>query len=123
MGLTSARFQGDKRLQNASNNQPALKKGESGEAVEILQQAFVDLGFLMPRSVNRAGITDGIFGPETEATVKSFQSRQGLTADGIAGKETLDRLDSIFYLREMAERSKLIAEIQLPPSFGKRNIS
>jgi peptidoglycan hydrolase-like protein with peptidoglycan-binding domain len=123
MALTTPRFQRNKRIQNAANSKPSLKKGETSEGVEILQQALSDLGFSMPRSINRSGLPDGIFGSETEATVKSFQARQGLTIDGIAGKETFDRLDTIFSILESAERSKLIGEVQLPPSLGKRSIS
>lgn len=123
MALTTPRFQRNKRIQNAANSQPSLKKGETSEAVEVLQQALFDLGFSMPKSINRSGLPDGIYGSETESTVRSFQAKQGLTADGIAGKETLDRLDSIFSIREAAERSKLIGEVQAPPSLGKRNIS
>jgi len=123
MSLSSPRFQRNKRLQTAANSQPSLKKGETSDAVAILQQALIDLGFSMPRSTDRSGMTDGIFGSETEATVKSFQLRQGLTADGIAGRETFDRLDSIFSILEAAERSKLISEVHAPLSLGKRNIS
>jgi DNA polymerase-3 subunit alpha len=34
------------------------------------------------------GKTDGIFGANTEAAVKKYQSAKGLTADGIVGKNT-----------------------------------
>lgn len=123
MALTTPRFQRNKRIQNAANSQPSLKKGETSEGVEILQQALSDLGFSMPKSINRSGLPDGIFGSETESTIKAFQLRQGLTADGIAGKETMDRLDSIFSILEAEQRSKLILEVQAPPSVGKRSIS
>jgi peptidoglycan hydrolase-like protein with peptidoglycan-binding domain len=123
MALTSPRFQRNKRIQNAANSQPSLKKGETSDGVEILQQALFDLGFSMPRSINRSGLPDGIFGSETEATLKAFQAKQGLTMDGIAGKETFDRLNSIFSVLEAAERTKLIVEVQAPSSIGKRNIS
>ena len=34
------------------------------------------------------GAVDGIYGPKTKAAVKSFQKKNGLTADGIVGKKT-----------------------------------
>ena len=36
----------------------------------------------------------GIFGPATEAAVKAFQKEQGLTVDGIVGKDTFAALES-----------------------------
>lgn len=56
-----------------------------GEAVRALQQALA-----------RAGIEveiDGVFGPATEAAVRSFQRAQGLIADGIVGPATRAALD------------------------------
>ena len=34
------------------------------------------------------GAVDGIYGPKTKAAVKSFQKKNGLTADGIVGNKT-----------------------------------
>ena len=34
------------------------------------------------------GAVDGIYGPKTKAAVKSFQKKNGLTVDGIVGKNT-----------------------------------
>lgn len=58
-----------------------LRRGGSGPSVELLQLAL-----------NRAGFgelaVDGLFGPLTEGALRRFQSAEGLTVDGIAGRET-----------------------------------
>jgi len=63
----------------------ALKPGDKGAQVKLLQRALKKLGYL-------TGTVDGAYGPATEAAVKSFQSIAGLTADGIAGPQTLRAL-------------------------------
>jgi peptidoglycan hydrolase-like protein with peptidoglycan-binding domain len=35
---------------------------------------------------------DGDFGPRTEAAVKTWQAANGLTADGIVGSRTMEKL-------------------------------
>lgn len=65
----------------------SLKVGSSGSDVKRLQQQLKTLGYY-------TGSVDGDFGAGTEAAVKEFQKRNGLTADGKAGKYTLDKLYS-----------------------------
>lgn len=65
----------------------SLKLGASGSDVKRMQQQLKALGYY-------AGSVDGDFGANTEAAVKAFQERNGLTADGKAGKYTLDKLYS-----------------------------
>lgn len=56
-----------------------LKLGSNGPDVTKLQQAL--------------GLTaDGSFGPKTEAAVKAFQTKNGLTPDGIVGDGTWSKL-------------------------------
>jgi len=93
MPLQSQPFVGIKQLQQAAKNAPPLERSSVGPGVALVQAALVDLGFPMPRSTRKFGGMDGIFGPETEATVRSFQEKQGLEADGVAGSETVLRLD------------------------------
>ena len=62
-----------------------LRRGSRGAAVQQLQQQLIKLGFLQ-------GSADGIFGPQTEAAVRSFQKAYGLKQDGIAGPATLGKL-------------------------------
>ncbi len=52
-----------------------IKRGSRGKDVERIQRAVK----VTP---------DGIFGPETEAAVKAYQSRHGLVPDGIVGPKT-----------------------------------
>lgn len=63
-----------------------LRKGVSGSReVRKLQQRLKDLKYY-------SGSVDGDFGTGTENAVKAFQSANGLTADGVAGSKTLNRL-------------------------------
>jgi len=63
----------------------ALKPGDKGAQVKLLQKALEALGYL-------SGTVDGAYGPATEAAVKGFQSIAGLKADGVAGAQTLAAL-------------------------------
>ncbi len=58
-----------------------LKNGSSGAAVTALQSALAELGYLSEEDA------DGKFGAKTEAALKVFQKRNGLTQDGIASAE------------------------------------
>ena len=66
-------------------NYTTLRKGDEGPEVVTLQQALAELGYL-------SGAADGNFGTGTQTAVKKFQTDQGLEADGIAGKKTLEAL-------------------------------
>lgn len=59
----------------------SLKVGSTGESVRSLQTRLIELSFLTGRA-------DGTYGSKTEAAVRSFQTANGLTADGIAGTKT-----------------------------------
>lgn len=60
-----------------------------GEDVESLQERLNELKY-------NSGEVDGIFGKKTEIAVKNFQSDNGLTADGIVGKNTCKTLGFIW---------------------------
>lgn len=60
---------------------PNVSFGASGNITKILQ------GLLICNGYSTNGF-DGIFGNGTECAVKSYQSKQGLIVDGIAGEET-----------------------------------
>ena len=67
----------------------SLRMGDSGSAVKDLQTKLKKLGYY-------DGTVDSTFGSGTYAAVKAFQKKYNLTADGVAGSETLKKLDSAY---------------------------
>lgn len=61
------------------------KRGSTGTEVTNIQTRLIKWGYL-------SGTADGIYGAKTEAAVKKFQKNNGLTADGIAGSATLEKM-------------------------------
>ncbi len=59
-----------------------------GDDVASLQRRLVDLGF-------HTGKVDGIFGPETERALRSFQLAVGLPDDGTFGPETMRSFEAL----------------------------
>ncbi|MBB5234715.1 N-acetyl-anhydromuramyl-L-alanine amidase AmpD [Deinococcus budaensis] len=57
-----------------------VRRGDSGEAVRAAQGQLQARGYGV--------MLDGAFGPGTESAVRSFQTAQGLTADGVVGPNT-----------------------------------
>ncbi len=89
-------YAANQRLQDAYDNNPPLRAGESGEAVSLLQQALLSDGILLPVSTQQGREPpDGAYGPETAAGVRQFQGHHGLTVDGVAGRETLGQIDAL----------------------------
>jgi peptidoglycan hydrolase-like protein with peptidoglycan-binding domain len=63
---------------------PLVRRGDKIFPVRPLQQLL--------RARNHPVAVDGIFGPNTEAAVKSFQQSRSLAADGIVGPQTWPKL-------------------------------
>jgi len=61
------------------------KYGSSGNEVVQIQKKLKNWGYY-------TGSVDGIYGSKTVAAVKKFQSKNGLTVDGIAGPKTLSAM-------------------------------
>ncbi|KMS65877.1 M15 family metallopeptidase [Prauserella rugosa] len=64
-----------------------LSEGDSGEAVTELQIRVA--GWM---STGEHLTIDGEYGPATAAAVKRFQSGYGLSADGVAGEQTFNKI-------------------------------
>ncbi|MGI8685350.1 MAG: peptidoglycan-binding protein [Acidimicrobiales bacterium] len=91
-----------------------MRAGDRGEAVRDLQHRLGGLGH------QAAGDGPGIFGPATEAAVRSFQRARGLRTDGICGAQTWAALvgaglhlgDRLLYLRQPMLRGDDVAALQ-----------
>ena len=59
---------------------PVVRRGHRDHPVRTLQHLL--------RARGQAVGVDGVFGPETEAAVRAFQTGKGLSADGIVGPQT-----------------------------------
>ena len=71
-----------------TTDKPTLRKGASGEYVTLLQTLLIQRGY----SVGATG-ADGKFGAKTEAAVKAFQKDNGLSVDGVVGRNTWAALE------------------------------
>jgi peptidoglycan hydrolase-like protein with peptidoglycan-binding domain len=116
MALTSLRFSRDPQLQKASDNNPPLKRGATGQAVITVQLALLDLGFDLPITTGHGSkLPDGIFGQETDRVVRQFQQTFGLAVDGEVGRQTLQKLEQLTNADIAAEKAKLAAAQRVPP--------
>ena len=68
-------------------NYATLKEGMKSSAVTAMQKKLKELGYMSASAT-------GFYGPQTKDAVKAFQKANSLTADGIAGKATLQSLFS-----------------------------
>lgn len=86
-----------------------LSRGDRGDSVRSVQQALVNQG------IEVAGGVDGIFGPGTEAALKTFQGRSGLNSSGTVDRATAIALgleSSPFLGLSQGTRSDAVRQLQ-----------
>lgn len=71
---------------NNTAEQTLSKQGSRGEEVKSIQTKLKENGLYN-------GTIDGIFGIQTQKAVKEFQKKNNLNPDGIAGPQTLSKLN------------------------------
>ena len=91
--------------------------GDTGIYVQILQY-YLDYVSQYINTVTPV-TQDGIFGPQTEASVRSFQRTYDLREDGIVGRETYNKLYDV-YLGLIASQPEDIFVNQTPPFPGRQ---
>lgn len=77
-----------KKASSVAGHLGSLKAGMNGSAVRTLQKNLRTLGYY-------DGSVDGDYGSGTEAAVSAFQRANGLKADGVAGKATLNAIQNV----------------------------
>ena len=78
---------GSSSSSSSSTGYRLLYWGCKGDAVKRLQQALIDAGYK-----NYVRTADGIYGKWTYDAVRAYQKDVGLSVDGIAGKNTQNKL-------------------------------
>lgn len=65
-----------------------VKLGDKGSDVEAIQKRLIALKYM------KSGADTGYYGATTEAAVRAFQKRNGLSQDGVVGTTTLKKLNA-----------------------------
>ncbi len=82
-------------LSEVSTQYPSLlREGSEGTGVLVLQYYLTYIARFVP-TVSATAI-DGVFGPDTARAVRAFQGSYGLSADGVVGEETWQRIYDVY---------------------------
>ena len=73
----------------SSSDSTYLKEGTSGAVVKDVQTKLKELGFY-------SGSITGNVGDKTKQAIKDFQAKYGLTVDGVAGPQTIAKIDAVY---------------------------
>ena len=79
----------ERKASAANSDNTYIRQNASGETVKRIQAELKALKYY-------SGKVSGNAGEKTVAAIKSFQSKNGLTADGIAGPQTIAKIDAAY---------------------------
>ena len=79
----------ERKASAANSDTTYIRENSSGATVSKVQTELKALGYYY-------GQVTGNAGPKTVAAIKSFQGKNGLTADGIAGPQTIAKIDAAY---------------------------
>lgn len=86
-----------------------LRLGDEGPSVTVIQVALNRISQNYP-AIPKISPARGVFGPQTQAAVRKFQQIFNLTADGVVGKATWNKLVSLY--TSVNRLSELVSEGQ-----------
>ena len=95
----------------------SLRKNSTGSAVKQLQNDLIKLNYL------KSGSATGTYDAATEAAVKRFQTDYHLTADGVAGTQTLNMISSAVNGTKIIEVKSTLLNVRQTPSTTGRLIT
>lgn len=95
----------------------SLRKNSTGSAVKQLQNDLIKLNYL------KSGSATGTYDAATEAAVKKFQTDYHLTADGVAGTQTLNMISSAVNGTKIIEVKSTLLNVRQTPSTKGRLIT
>jgi peptidoglycan hydrolase-like protein with peptidoglycan-binding domain len=75
---------------------PSLSEGTTGPAVRGLQEVLTRGAFGLWETTPKG--VDGVFGPNTAASVRAFQTWARLEPDGVVGQKTWDAASSLEFM-------------------------
>ena len=79
----------ERKASAANSDTTYIRENSSGATVSKVQTELKALGYYYGQITGNAG-------PKTVAAIKSFQGKNGLTADGIAGPQTIAKIDAAY---------------------------
>jgi peptidoglycan hydrolase-like protein with peptidoglycan-binding domain len=96
-------------------NWPVVRQGATGERVRVIQGLLTQRGIREP--------VDGVFGKDTQASVKAFQRANKLAVDGQVGAATWQKL-VVTLARGSKARSAVVAlQHQLRFQYGYKSVA
>lgn len=106
---TDVRLVTTERIEDVTGSYPGtpLRFGSQGDAVQLIQQQLNAISVNYPL-IQPIFPIDGIFGEETEDSVRIFQRQFNLTVDGVVGKSTWYKINYIYIaVRKLAELTSI----------------
>ncbi|WP_216829194.1 C40 family peptidase [Alkalihalobacterium elongatum] len=91
-----------------------LKMGDKGKAVILIQEKLSKLGYHEH--------IDGIYGPKTKLAITHYQKAHQLTADGIAGPETIKHINAEKEKKTYLAYKRTLQQSPTQPSESEPNV-
>ena len=96
-----------------------IKLNQKGNSVKEIQKMLYDLEYdhLITNFETQENWNDGIYGNSTKNAVETFQEDNGITVDGIVGKNTLSKIKELYN-----NKNKVKNELDMDGVVGKKTL-